>query len=88
MTWVEFNINDSVRFKVRGAGEDILHRWRHRADDVLKRANLETPEVMPDPDGFYEMQMWEFMQVFGPHCYMGPVPPIETTILLAVVAPR
>ena len=82
---MEFNINEWVRFKVRGEGERIMQRWWHRNDDILDRSKLPLSELKPDAEGYYSMQAWEFMQVWGPHVYMGPIPPIETTILLEVV---
>lgn len=38
--------------------------------------------LIPDADGYVRMQLWQVMQYFGPHVYLGCNPPIETTVLL------
>jgi len=74
-----FNINEYVRVRLSSEGlailmdrhSDLARRWPSVGDFV-------PPKV--DSDGWSEFQLWNLMQIFGPHITMGCKPPFETTI--------
>lgn len=68
---VKFNINNVVKVKLTDLGRKILAADTHRYI-VLKE----------DRAGWSEWQLWELMQVFGPHLYMGASLPFEAEITL------
>lgn len=57
---VRINLNENVKFKLSEYGKEI---YRHRFE-----YNRE-PEL--DDDGYMEMQLWVFMNIFGEHMIMG-----------------
>jgi hypothetical protein len=72
---MRFNINDRVRVKLTDLGRKI-HRenWE---PIVAPRAYHPRDE---DKDGWSEWQMWELMNMFGPHLANGSPVPFETEI--------
>lgn len=73
---VHINLNETVKFKLNDHGKDIFY---HQYDEINKRLlelggkQLPIEPTMPkvDADGYTEMQLWTFMQIFGPHTGMG-----------------
>lgn len=82
---IKFNVNSSVRVKLTDEGRKI-HRDRH--DNLRKKLpsgvefNYRPPEE--DADGYSKWQLWELMQVFGPHICLGCVNPFDTEIQFIV----
>jgi hypothetical protein len=68
---IEFNLNWNVRFKVTAKGLSVL--------------NSSARHLKPNRDGYYETQLWVFMELFGPHLSMGFNQPVETSIVLVSV---
>ena len=62
---VIINLNESVKFKLSVRGKEI---YRHRYDGYGIEYNRE-PEL--DDNGYMEMQLWMFMQIFGEHIILG-----------------
>jgi hypothetical protein len=64
--FVEFNVNDHVQVKLTDEGRGVLRgaRW----------------PFTEDADGWARFQMWELMQLLGPHIYMGFSLLFETTV--------
>lgn len=66
----EFNINHSVRVQLFEAGEKIFrdHYAKSSTDgsDPLVAFRM-------DPDGWVTLQMWAFMEIFGPHTLNQPL---------------
>lgn len=61
------NLNDTVKFKLTDYGKDI---WYHQYDNLNRVAGKEVikpsyPKV--DEDGYTSMQLWCFMELYGPH---------------------
>lgn len=68
------NLNVRVRIVLKDKGKAILH---HHAN----RFGTDNSSLWPvSEDNRVEMHLWEVMQIFGPHIYMGPPPPFETEI--------
>lgn len=73
----KFNINYIIKVKLTDLGKDIFY---HQHDEFNKRHGSEVikprfPEV--DEDGFTKFQLWEFMQIYGPHISIVGNPFIE-----------
>lgn len=64
------NLNDMVRVKLRDSGHTILWKLAKTYGYLYIKEEYKT------------MQLWEVMQVFGPHMVLGFNPPIETEIEL------
>lgn len=64
---MKINFNDTVKFKLTDYGKDI---WYHQYDNLNRDAGKEVikpsyPKV--DEDGYTSMQLWCFMELYGPH---------------------
>lgn len=74
-----FNINNYVRVKLNDHGRKICKDYH---DDLFKSSRMK-PEYTPpveDDDGWSKWQMWELMQKFGPHIYLGGEVPFDPQI--------
>lgn len=65
------NLNDSVRFKLNDAGRKIYADWQAGFGG-------KAGPKKEDDEGYSRWQLWEVMQVFGPHMEMGFSLPFET----------
>lgn len=80
----QFNINDKVLIKLTDKGREILH---HNHDElnqlIIERGGLPLDPLVikEDENGYYSMQMWEFIQTFGQYLSLACKLPFETTIL-------
>lgn len=80
---MKINLNDFVKFKLTGYGQYIYY---HRFDSIIRAypSAFIKPTPLPiDDEGYSKMQMWEFIQTFGPHIGMGSdkvVDPIELIV--------
>ena len=62
------NWNTTVKVKLTDLGKDI---YFHQNDEFIKRGLKLTPRYpTEDEDGFCKFQLWEFMQLYGPHIGM------------------
>lgn len=62
--WKKFNVNSKVKIKLTPYGiEKIKSFYKSWSDEEVK----EYIEHATDEEGYYEVQMWEFMMVLGPH---------------------
>lgn len=66
-----FNINELIKVKLTDHGKDIYY---HQYDEFNKKVGYLTispryPKV--DSDGFTSFQLWEFMEIYGPHMHIG-----------------
>ncbi len=83
----DFNINDYVKVKLTEKGKYIYY---HQFDDINERirkigGNLLNPiELKYDDEGYVELQMWHFMEIFGKHLCNGCDIPFYTTIKLEI----
>ncbi len=81
-----FNVNDSVWVRLTDAGK-LIHRREH--DEMRKRVpsigRYQPPKS--HPGGYSKFQLWELMQIFGPHISIGSEVPFGTEILLTEPLP-
>lgn len=59
------NVNQSIKVKLTTYGDLALQQTSFGS--IAKK----------DEDGFYEFQLWRFIQIFGDHFYLGAHPVIE-----------
>lgn len=74
MNEVRINLNEFVKFKLTDYGKDIYYHQYDEINETIKRRGgailkPEMPKV--DADGYTEMQLWAFMQLYGPHTGMA-----------------
>ena len=76
---MKLNLNEKVKFKLTDLGKDIYY---HQYDDINSfREGMPTlfdpemPEV--DENGYTEMQLWCFIELYGKHIGMGKPNVIE-----------
>jgi hypothetical protein len=55
----KFNINNYVYVKLNERGKQILSDERY------------TAHKWPSKEGMYRFQLWEFMNIFGKHLFLG-----------------
>lgn len=72
------NINEFVRGQLSEKGKYIfIHQYDYIFPDVEWQKLQESQTAKIDKNGFVEMQLWELMNLFGSHMYMGCTPPFE-----------
>lgn len=65
------NLNDIIRVKLTDHGKDIYY---HQFDDLNN--TCDKPIIIPsypkvDVNGFTEMQLWNFIRIYGQYIYPG-----------------
>ena len=78
---IHINLNDTVKFRLTDYGKDIFyHRFDEVNTKIRKRGGKLIEPNMPkvDSDGYTRMQLWQFMELFGPHTGMA----MKTTLSL------
>ena len=71
---IHINLNDTVKFRLTDYGKDIYyHRFDEVNTKIRKRGGKLIEPNMPkvDSDGYTRMQLWQFMELFGPHTGMA-----------------
>lgn len=64
----KFNWNYFVKVKLTPFAKDIYY---HQYDDLIRRGvKIEPSYPKEDENGYCEFQLWEFMQLYGPHIGM------------------
>jgi len=82
----KFNINSNIVIKPNDHGWKILqeHLDEIYSDERIK--HLKKPKVArafpPNEKGYIEMQMWKFMEIFGPKVFHGSQNTFEKNIIL------
>jgi hypothetical protein len=73
---MKFNINDDVRVKLNENGWDIHKKyWLPYCS-----GNYTPPKA--DADGYVKFQLWDFMNIYGPHMVMGLPIPFDPYIII------
>lgn len=70
---VHINLNDIVKFKLTDHGKDIFyHRFDAVNQRILRNGGKPIKPNMPkvDSEGYTKMQLWCFIELFGPHTSM------------------
>jgi len=70
----ELNLNYQIKFKPNEAGIAILKK---EYDEAHLPFTLNS-----DENGYVEMQLWRFMQLFGPHIGAGTFLPVDPNIII------
>ena len=86
MDEIRINLNDEVRFKLTDRGRDIYY---HQFDELIKKhPTIGIKPQMPkvDADGYSKMQLWCFMELYGPHTHMSS--PVVVEPLEIIYKPR
>lgn len=71
---IHINLNEIVKFKLTDHGKDIFyHRFDSVNAKILERGGKPIEPYIPkvDSDGYTRMQLWCFMELFGPHTGMA-----------------
>lgn len=63
MSDIVVNLNDFVRFKLTDYGKRVYDQW-------FIDLRIKPVELRIDKDGYTKMQLWQFMEIFGPHIHM------------------
>ena len=80
---IRINLNETVKFKLTDYGKTLYY---HRYDDFIQMSGTEF--VMPhfpkeDEEGYVTMQLWDFMNLYGPYMSMGSesvIQPLEIVL--------
>lgn len=70
---MKINLNQNVKIKLNGLGFEILKKRHDELNRIIEEnggESLGTFKPVFDLKGYYSMQMWDFMKVFGD--YMDP----------------
>ena len=70
MSDIVVNLNGFVWFKLNDYGKRVY-------DDYFAGFHMKPLELKTDEHGYSEMQLWQFMEIFGPHIHMWEKPVIE-----------
>lgn len=71
---VRINLNSIVKFKLTDYGKDIFYHQYDLINEYAQErhwARIEPHMPKVDDDGYTEMKLWAFMQLFGPFTGMG-----------------
>lgn len=76
---IHINLNDYIKVKLTDLGKDIYYR---QLDDINKLygTKYEPAPLKEDENGYVKFQLWDFMQLYGPHMGMAKdnvIEPIE-----------
>ena len=82
---MKFNINQNVKVKLTDRGRKILEEKHVEFINSFPALPEDVKIYKPkkeDEEGWSTWQLWNLMHTLGPHCYMGPMPPFETEIII------
>ena len=80
----KFNINSYVKVKLNENGISILKEKHDRLNDAIKKQGCEgfgAFKLKLDKDGYYETQMWCFIEDFSEHMHNGSKVPFDCNII-------
>lgn len=67
-TTKKINWNDTIKVKLTEYGQDIY--YHHYDDAIAMGAKIKRHYCKTDDKGFSELQLWAFMEIFGPYIGM------------------
>lgn len=72
---IKINMNKTIKIKLTNRGKMILYEyWENK----LKKHNSEKDVIewvkSKIKKGYYEIELWQFMNIFGEHFYNGAEP--------------
>ena len=71
---VKINLNETVKFKLTDYGKDIYyHRFDELNEKIVKAGGRSIEPNMPrvDSEGYTEMLLWYFINIYGKHMKLG-----------------
>ena len=82
---IPFNMNQTVKVKLRGEGMDIMREINKELSERLKSVGvvqgLSDYEPNLDDQGYVNFQLWTFMEIFGKHIGFGKEQPFELDVI-------
>jgi hypothetical protein len=85
--FMRHNINEHVKIKLTTLGKTILwNRFKDMNELLISRgcAPHAGPAFKEDENGYYEMQMWDFIETFAQYIGIAKTIPLEPIILIEV----
>ena len=85
MEEIKINLNDMVKFKLTDHGKDIYyHQFDELNEFVRTYGGIPIIPTMPkvDEEGYTKLQLWQFMEIYGPHIGMAKPNVIEPLDLI------
>lgn len=79
---VDINLNDFVKFKLTDKGKDIYYHQYDEINALWGRQIAKPHYPKTDANGYTEMQLWDFMRLYGEHMDMGMENVIEPLDLI------
>ena len=78
------NINDMCRVILTDHGAKVLNAHYRKLEQEMLVYNLQQKVIRPDmhKGQILDMQLWELMQIFGEHLFVGAEPVFENNKLL------
>lgn len=64
------NMNDRIKVRLNDRGRDI---WYHQYDEIAKeypKCGIRPSYPKTDENGYTDMQLWVFMELYGPYTHM------------------
>lgn len=83
----KINLNDIIKVKLAPLGAEIYyHQYDEVNKKIKKNGGTELEPLMPqiDKDGFTEIQLWHFMELYGEHigmCKPNVINPLDIIIV-------
>ena len=74
---ISLNLNDAVKVKLTDWGKEIYyHQFDALSENIRRRGGTPIEPRMPpvDADGYTTMQLWAFIQLYGPYTGMTKPP--------------
>jgi len=78
----KFNINNSVKVKLTEKGRTIYYNRDVELNKFYGKEVIKPRLPKEDKDGYFQIQLWELMRLYGPHMFNGCEQPFETEIIL------
>ena len=71
MPEIRINLNETIRFKPTKKAHEIYYRGLENICKQYPAVTIRPHIISVDKDGYASMQLWEFMETFGPHMCIG-----------------
>lgn len=70
MPEIRINLNETIRFKPTQKAHEIYYKQMEEICKQIKGLPLKPHNIDVDKEGYASMQLWKFMETFGPHIHM------------------
>ena len=68
----KLNLNSRIRVKLTDYGKDIYYHRFNELNECIEQAEgkpFKPDYPVVDKDGYSEFQLWEFIELYGPHIH-------------------